>query len=51
MSFIILSLFWITLFSVYGIILKIVSIGKIWKEKPGTYWADPPREAGMEYQF
>ncbi len=51
MSFIILALVWLTLFSVYRLIIKIVSLKKLWEKKPETYWADPTQDAGMQYQF
>jgi len=51
MSFLILSVLWLTFFSVYGIILKIISIKNLWKKDPETYWVDPPKDAGMQYQF
>ena len=51
MSKVILTILWIIAFSVYGIILKVLSIRQLWQKPPQTYWVDPPKEAGMQYQF
>ncbi|MDP7454689.1 MAG: hypothetical protein QF809_04100, partial [Candidatus Peribacteraceae bacterium] len=51
MSFLILSLFWLICFSLYGIGLKIWNLKNLFKKKPDTYWIDPPKDAGMKYQF
>ncbi|MBU2259985.1 hypothetical protein KKC44_05275 [Patescibacteria group bacterium] len=53
MSFIILTILWLVLFGIYAIILKILSIHKLWKKPPDTYWVDPLLEVpnGMHHQF
>ena len=61
MSFIILSILWIIFFSVYGIILKIITFIKSFPSPRGggargggtTYWVDPLPEIpdGMRHQF
>ncbi|MBU0766749.1 hypothetical protein KKF55_03120 [Patescibacteria group bacterium] len=53
MSFIILTILWIFVFGVYAVILKILSIPKLWKKPPDTYWVDPLSEVpnGMRHQF
>jgi len=53
MSFIILTILWLVLFSVYAIILKILSIPKLWKKPPETYWVNPLPNVpdGMRHQF
>ncbi|HCI04177.1 TPA: hypothetical protein DE059_04600 [Candidatus Peribacteria bacterium] len=51
MSFIILSLFWLVCFSIYGLGLKIWNLKNLFKKPVSTYWIDPPKDAGMQYQF
>ncbi|PIR48347.1 hypothetical protein COU80_05250 [Candidatus Peregrinibacteria bacterium CG10_big_fil_rev_8_21_14_0_10_55_24] len=52
MSWIILTVVWLTIFGIYGIIVNIVNLLKP-KSAPHTYWVDPfpqPPEA-MRHQF
>jgi len=52
MSKIILTIVWIVLFSIYGVIQKIISLLR--PEKPqASYWVDPPAEApdALRHQF
>jgi len=51
MSKVILTILWLLFFSIYGIIVKIFGIRKIWQKPPKTYWLDPSEDAGMQYQF
>ena len=52
MSTIILTILWIVGFGVYAIVLKIISIRKLWQKKPESYWIDvSEKERNLKYQF
>jgi hypothetical protein len=53
MSTIILTVFWIVAIGLYAIILKIISIPKLWKGKPSTYWIESEKQSleSMKHQF
>jgi len=52
MSKVILTVMWLAVFSIYGVILKIVMLFKP-KKKSDTYWVNPPKkiENDLRHQF